>query len=63
MITTEAANYIDGLEMGAKRQCLSLMRELYQDACDIIDSAQHYAYHAVNETLVKRNWLLGLRIQ
>jgi len=36
---------------------------LYQDACAIIDSAKHYAYKQVNETLVKRNWLLGLRIQ
>lgn len=36
---------------------------LYQDACAIIDSAQLYAYKQVDETLVKRNWLLGLRIQ
>ena len=36
---------------------------LYQDACAIIDSAKHYAYKQVDETLVKRNWLLGLRIQ
>lgn len=36
---------------------------LYQDACLIIDQAQQTAYRAINETLVKRNWLLGLRIQ
>ena len=36
---------------------------LYQDACAIIDSAKRYAYKQVDETLVKRNWLLGLRIQ
>lgn len=36
---------------------------LYQDACVIIDSAKRYAYKQVDETLVKRNWLLGLRIQ
>ena len=36
---------------------------LFQDACLIIDQAQAYAYRLVNETLIKRNWLLGLRIQ
>lgn len=36
---------------------------LYQDACLIIDHAQQTAYRTINETLVKRNWLLGLRIQ
>lgn len=35
---------------------------LLQDAIGIIESAQHTAYHAVNEVLIKRNWLLGLRI-
>lgn len=35
---------------------------LFQDACLIIDEAQHAAYRQVNETLIKRNWLLGLRI-
>ena len=35
---------------------------LYQDACTIIDQAQVSAYRAVNETLIKRNWLLGMRI-
>lgn len=36
---------------------------LYQDACGIIEEAQATAYRAVNETLIKRNWLLGMRIQ
>ena len=41
----------------------SIIENLYQDACLIIDQAQQDAYSAVNETLIKRNWLLGLRIQ
>ena len=36
---------------------------LFQDACVIIDQAQFSAFRAVNETLIKRNWLLGMRIQ
>ena len=36
---------------------------LFQDACQIIGQAQESAYRQVNETLIKRNWLLGLRIQ
>ena len=36
---------------------------LYNDACIIIEQAQTSAYRAVNETLIKRNWLLGMRIQ
>lgn len=36
---------------------------LFQDVCMIIDQAQAYAYRLVNETLIKRNWLLGMRIQ
>lgn len=35
---------------------------LFQDACKIIEQAQKLAYRQVNETLIKRNWLLGLRI-
>lgn len=31
---------------------------LYQDACNIIEQAQVAAYRGVNETLIKRNWLL-----
>ena len=36
---------------------------LMQDACVIIDQAQAAAYRSVNEILIKRNWLLGMRIQ
>ncbi len=35
---------------------------LYRDVCSIIDQAQMVAYRTVNEVLIKRNWLLGLRI-
>ena len=37
--------------------------DLFHDVCIIIDQAQQLAYRTVNETLIKRNWLLGLRIQ
>ena len=37
--------------------------ELFHDACVIIEQTQRSAYQAVNETLIKRNWLLGMRIQ
>ena len=36
---------------------------LYRDACTIIEQAQATAYRSVNEVLIKRNWLLGMRIQ
>ncbi|MDE7074092.1 MAG: hypothetical protein K2O69_03450, partial [Odoribacter sp.] len=36
---------------------------LFHDACIIIEQAQKSAYLSVNETLIKRNWLLGMRIQ
>jgi hypothetical protein len=36
---------------------------LFRDACQIIEKAQATAYHAVDVTLIKRNWLLGMRIQ
>lgn len=36
---------------------------LLKDACVIIDQAKIHAYKAVNETIIKRNWLLGMRIQ
>ena len=35
---------------------------LLTDACLIIEQAQTSAYRAVNETLIMRNWLLGMRI-
>ena len=38
-------------------------QSLLQDACVIIDQAQKTAYRQVNESLIKRNWLLGMRIQ
>ena len=38
-------------------------QSLIQDVCTIIDQAQATAYRQVNETLIKRNWLLGMRIQ
>lgn len=37
--------------------------ELVHDACIIIEQARQSAYRIVNETLIKRNWLLGMRIQ
>ncbi len=36
---------------------------LYDDSCAIIEQSQASAYRSVNEILVKRNWLLGMRIQ
>ena len=36
--------------------------ELYDDACSIIEQAQVSAYRSVDEIIIKRNWLLGLRI-
>ena len=41
----------------------SLTEGLFQDACAIIEQAQSVAYRTVNEILIKRNWLLGMRIQ
>lgn len=35
---------------------------LITDACVIIDQAQSAAYRSINEILIKRNWLLGMRI-
>lgn len=35
---------------------------VFDDVCRIIDTAQRAAFHAVNITLVQRNWLLGKRI-
>ena len=37
-------------------------RQLFLDSCSIIEQAQSAAYRSVNETLIKRNWLLGMRI-
>lgn len=54
--------------MGKKIQQLQSVQEtdsdkLYQDACTLIEQAQREAYRQVDETLIKRNWLLGMRIQ
>ena len=38
-------------------------KQLFLDSCSIIEQAQSAAYRSVNETLIKRNWLLGMRIQ
>lgn len=37
--------------------------ELIKDSCYIIEQSKASAYRSVNEALIKRNWLLGLRIQ
>ena len=37
-------------------------KDIYDDACNIIESARNYTYNAVNVALVERNWLLGYRI-
>lgn len=37
--------------------------ELTHDSCSIIEQSQASAYRSVNEVLVKRNWLLGMRIR
>ena len=41
----------------------SSTQSLIQDACTIIDQAKETAYRQVNESLIKRNWLLGMRIR
>lgn len=46
-----------------KEQDIQQGSNLYADACTIIEQAQQAAYHAINITLIKRNWLLGMRIQ
>ena len=36
--------------------------DILKDMCGIIETSREAAYHAVNSTLVQRNWLLGYRI-
>lgn len=36
--------------------------DILNDMRGIIETSQKAAYHAVNTTLVQRNWLLGYRI-
>ena len=33
---------------------------IINDTCNIIDSAQNYAFQQINTTLVKRNWRNGI---
>ena len=40
-----------------------LQNSLFNDACVIIEQARTVAYKSVDEILIKRNWLLGMRIQ
>ena len=49
----------DNKEIATNEQ---LNTELFNDACVIIDQARDTAYRQVNEILIKRNWLLGMRI-
>ena len=35
---------------------------VFEDVCNIIETARRVAYYAVDLTLVHRNWLLGKRI-
>ena len=49
------------LQQGETSAILS-QGELYNDACSIIEQAQVSAYRSVDESSIKRNWLLGLRI-
>ena len=49
----------DNKEIATNEQ---LNTELFNDACVIIDQARDTAYSQVNEILIKRNRLLGMRI-
>ena len=40
-----------------------LQNSLFNDACVIIEQARTVSYKSVDEILIKRNWLLGMRIQ
>lgn len=51
------------IRQDGNNEAIPSQAELFNDACNIIEQAQVVAYRAVNETLIKRNWLLGLRIQ
>ena len=45
------------------KQLVTIDKQLFSDACRIIEQAQEAAFRSVNVTLIKRNWLLGMRIQ
>lgn len=50
--------------LGTRTDGMTLLHGgLFGDSCDIIERSQASAYRSVNEILVKRNWLLGMRIQ
>ena len=42
--------------------CYYKSENLLQDAKQIIETAQNFAYKAVNISMIQRNWLLGKRI-
>ena len=46
------------------RQSIDYVRsdDLLADSKNIIESARHFAYKAINVALIQRNWLLGKRI-
>ena len=46
------------------KQCIGYVRsdDLLADSRNIIESARHFAYKAINVALIQRNWLLGKRI-
>ena len=46
-----------------KPEVPTVANELVHDACTIIEQTQQSAYRTVNETLIKRNWPLGMHIQ
>ena len=54
----EHYDIIEGTDKSAPQE-----KQLFLDSCSIIEQAQSAAYRSVNETLIKRNWLLGMRIQ
>ena len=61
MIKTERMG--EEIKQHSSQKVASNADSLYQDVCVIIEQSQVAAYRAVNETLIKRNWLLGMRIQ
>ena len=54
----EHYDIIEGTDKSAPQE-----KQLFLDSCSIIEQAQSAAYRSVNEMLIKRNWLLGMRIQ
>lgn len=50
-------------DQNLEKQNENVQTVLYKDACVIIDQAKTIAYKSIDEILIKRNWLLGMRIQ